>query len=156
MAIKPIIYNIKELRKPCIPVEKREDISQIIQDLKDTLYSLVGKGYALAANQINYNKQITLIRIPLNKEHTKFNEMLLINPKIIEKDRKVIYPESCLSFPGITVNTDRYVFITYTYLDKKLGEHTGMAQDLEAIVIQHEISHLQGRTLFDFKHRSKR
>ena len=153
--IRPIECNLKSLRKPCIPVEKGEDISQIMRDLKDTLYSLVGKGYALAANQLGYNRKIALIRIPLNNEHTKFNEYFIINPKITFKERKILFTEGCLSFPGLSIQTDRYVFITIEYLDEKMEQHTSLAQDLESFILQHEIDHLKGRTILDAKHRNK-
>jgi len=153
--IKPIVYNLKELRKPCIPVEKDENISLIIQDLKDTVYSLVGKCYGMSSNQLGYNKQIALIRIPLNKEHTEFKEYVIINPKILDKERKILFTEGCLSFPGLSIQTDRYVFITFTYLNEKMEECTSVSQDLEGIVIQHEIDHLKGRTILDAKHRNK-
>jgi len=154
--IKPIIYNIKELRKPCLDVLHGEDVSQIMTDLCDTLYPLVGKAYALAANQIGYNKKIALIRIPLNNEHTKFNEYFIINPKIVFKERKILFTEGCLSLPGLSIQTDRYVFITIEYLNEKMELHTSMAQDLESLVLQHEIDHLFGRTLLDRKHRNKK
>ena len=154
--IRPIECNLKSLRKPCIPVEKGEDISQIMRDLKDTLYSLVGKGYALAANQIGYNKKIALIRIPLNNEHTEFNEYFIINPKIVFKERKILFTEGCLSLPGLSIQTDRYVFITISYLDENMEEKIKVAQDLEAIIIQHEIDHLSGRSILDRKHRNNR
>jgi len=153
--IKPIVYNIKELRKPCFPIEKEEDIKLILQDLKNTLYSLVRKGYALAANQINYNKQIALIRLPLNKEHTEFKEYYLINPKILDKQGKIIFPESCLSFPGIIINTLRYRFLIIENTTLKGQLETLILKELEAIICQHEISHLQGRTIFDCKYRNK-
>ena len=156
MAIKPIIYNIKELRIPCLDVSPRENISQIITDLRDTLNSLVGKGYALAANQIGYNKKIALIRIPLNNEHTEFNEYFIINPKIVFKERKILFTEGCLSLPGLSIQTDRYVFITISYLDENMEEKIKVAQDLEAIIIQHEIDHLSGRSILDRKHRNNR
>jgi len=152
----PIVYNIKELNKPCLPIEPKEDIKQILQDLKDTVYSLQGRGYGLSANQIGYQKQISFIRLPLNKEHTEFKEYYLINPKILDKQGKIIFPEGCLSFPGIVVNTMRYrhIIVENTNLEGKL--ETLILKDLEAIICQHEIDHLKGRTLFDAKYRNKR
>jgi peptide deformylase len=155
--IKPIVTNIAELRKPCETVELNEDIKEIIQSLKDTLEAK--KGLGLTANQIGINKCISYIKIPkrINKnKEIQYNELILINAKIIEKDRPIrINNESCLSFPGINVTTKRYVFITVEYLNEKMELQTAMFQDLEAICIAHEIDHQNGITIFDRKWRAK-
>jgi len=148
--IKPIVYNIKELRKPCQDVLPEENVSQIMIDLKDTLYSLVGKGCGLADNQIGYNKKIAFIRLSLNKEHTEFKEYYLINPKILDKKGKIIFPEACLSFPGIIINILRYRFLIIENTTLKGQLETLILKDLEAVIVQHEIDHCHGRTLFVF------
>jgi len=156
--IKTIITNINELRKPCQEVTKNDDYKSIITDLKDTLTTK--KGYALASNQIGIQKRICYCKIPkkinTQTKEVEYNEFVLINPKIIEKDKPVKFvDEGCLSFPGLRITTKRYVFCTVTYLDEKLEQRTAMFQDLESFVIQHECSHLEGRTLFEYKWRAK-
>jgi peptide deformylase len=157
--IKPIITNINELRHPCQEVNKNDNIKEIIQDLKDTLNTFSRKAIGLTANQIGYNKKISYIKIPKsidkNKE-IKYSEYILINAKIIEKDKPIqTKNESCLSFPGIGVITRRYIFITVEYLNEDMKLHTGLMQDLEAICTQHEIDHQNGLTIFDRKWRNK-
>jgi peptide deformylase len=149
----PIVTNIDELRKPCSIVEKREDVRGIIRDLKDTLAAKGGLG--ISANQIGINKRISYIKIPKftdkNKE-LQYNEYILINAKIIEKDRPIqIKNEGCLSFPGVYVTTKRYVFCTVEYYNEKMELQTGMMQDLEAFCASHEIDHQNGLTIFDRK-----
>jgi peptide deformylase len=48
--IKSIVTNIVELRKSCEEVTKKDNIKEIIQNLKDTLEAQ--KGFGLSANQI--------------------------------------------------------------------------------------------------------
>jgi len=157
LQIKPIITNIIELKKPCIPIEKNEDISQIVQELKDTLSTL--KGYALSANQIGYNKRVCYLRIPqYNKESKKIEiqEIVAINPKIIEQSMKIkCHKEGCLSFPGVRVDTARYVFCIVQYEDEKRETHTDIVQDLASFIWQHEIDHLRGFIIFDRKYKRK-
>lgn len=149
---KQIVTNIKELKKPCIAVEKDEDISQILIDLKDSLDWT--KGYALAANQIGYNKKICYIRFP-NETGTD-DDMYMINPKIVSKADKIVFEESCLSFSGIKIKTDRYTDVVVSFsIDSTLEEKVGAFSNLDAIVVQHEIAHLNGQTLFDFKHKAR-
>jgi peptide deformylase len=156
--IREIVSNINLLRQSCQDVTKDDNIKTIIQDLKDTLATR--KGYALAANQIGIQKKICYCKIPKSvntkTKEVEYTEFVLINPKIIEKDRPIKFiDEGCLSFPGLRITTKRYVYCTITYLDEKLEPHTAMFQDLEAIIAQHECEHLLGRTLLDSKWRAK-
>jgi len=154
----PIVTDIKELSKPCAPVEAGEDISRIITELKETLNTSGGLG--LSANQIGYNKQIAYIKIMkgYNKETKKieYNEIVLINPKILEHDRRIkVKGERCLSLPHVSVDTDRWVFITVQNCNEKLEPSVFCSQDMEAICIEHEIDHLNGKTILDRKHKAR-
>jgi len=155
--IRPIVTNINELRKPCELIKKEDNIKEIIQDLKDTLE--VKKCIGLTANQIGINKKISYIKIPkfIDKDKKiQYNEYIIINAKIIEKDRPVrINNESCVSFPGINVITRRYVYITLEYLDENLLPQASAFQDLESLVIQHEVAHQESKTIFCFKWKAK-
>jgi len=151
----PIITNIDELRKPCQEVTKEDNIKEIVQKLKDTLESVGGLG--LTANQIGINKRISYVKIPkfINKE-IQYNEFILINAKIIEKERPIkVNNEGCLSFPEVYVDTLRYVFCTVESLNEKLELQTNLYQDLEALAIQHECDHQNSKTIFDNKWRAK-
>jgi peptide deformylase len=150
---KTIVTNYKELRKPTIPVEKGEDVKSIIQDLKDTLNRVSGLG--LSANQIGEKKSISFVKIPkMVDKKIEFTELVLINPEIVEKSKPIrCNNESCLSFPGIFVDTMRYVFSTVTFLNDRFEEETMLLQDLESFCILHECSHLRGRTIFEDRYR---
>lgn len=152
--IKKIVTDIRELRKPCQKVEKGENVSQIIKELKATLEEK--KALGLTANQIGYAKAISYIKImkPIDpkKKEINYTELVLINPKIIEKANPIkMTSEGCLSFPGVSVQTRRYIFCTVTFLDEKFEERTGLFQDLEAFCVEHEIDHTNGKTIFDAK-----
>jgi peptide deformylase len=151
--IRPIVTNLAELRKPCLSVEKEENIKEIIQALKDTLEAK--KGLGISANQIGINKKISYVKIPKfidKNKNIQYNDYVLINAKIIEHDRPIkVMNEGCLSFSGIYVHTRRYVFITVEYLNEKLEHQVMSYQDMESIAMQHEIDHQEGRTIFDRK-----
>jgi peptide deformylase len=158
--IKPIEVNLKELRKSCELVTEEDDIEQIIMDLKDTL-TIKPSGLGLSANQIGYFKRIAYIRIPteVNKKtkEVTYNEYVIINPVIIEKDKKILVQrEACLSLPGLYIDTDRYVYITVEYLNEQLEPQTATFQDLESFAVQHECDHLNGRTIIEAKHRRRK
>jgi len=148
-----IVQDKEFLEVPCeeTTIENGEEIAnklfRVLTDRND--------GYGLAANQIGIQKQVCVINV---KE-----PIYLINPKIVEASGSLIYYESCLSFPGELVRTKRYASITVeadnyegqlyfdvsTYPDKDRGMNN--IDVTEIVVIQHEISHLQGRTMFDYE-----
>jgi peptide deformylase len=155
---KPKISLVSDrtlLSRPCEVVTKEDDIVGIVKQLKDTLSTL--SGLALTANQIGINKRISYLKIPkFNGKRIEFTEMVVINAKIIESDKPIkVNNEACLSFPGISVATQRFVFITIEYLDINLKPQTGTYQDLDALVLQHEIDHQFGVLLFSRKWRAK-
>jgi len=156
--IKPIVTLITELKKPCLEVEEDENIKSLIQDLKDTLNSV--KGWGISANQIGVNKRVSYIKVPKfmdpKTKEIKYSEYILINAKIIEKDKPVkIENEGCLSFPGVYVHTRRYIFITVVFENEKRQVQTGTMQDYEALATQHEIDHQNGIVIFNRKWRAK-
>jgi len=156
--VRPIVTLITDLKKPCLPVEKNENIKSIIQDLKDTLEKTHGLG--ISANQIGIQKKISYIKVPKSMDQKtkkiEYGEYVLINPKMIEHNKKVVVKqEGCISFPGLKIDTDRWIFITLLNHNEKLEPQTLLLQDLESIVIQHEYSHLIGRTIIDDKHKTK-
>ena len=149
--IQQIVTNLKELRRPCAEVQDGEDISAIVEDLRDTLD--MRKGYGLAANQIGINKKVAYYEL------TK-NAVVLINPRIVEKSKKVSFREGCLSFPGLEIITDRYDEIVIENSariagEMKFGARRFSANGLEAIIIQHEIDHLNGITILNRKHKAR-
>lgn len=149
----PLITNINELRKLCELVKEGEDISQILKDLKETC--IVYNGLGLTANQIGINKRISYLRIPFYNEKSKkmeFKETYLINAKITEKSNPIkVEGEQCLSFPGISVITKRYVFCTVVAEDENGKKITYLMQDLEGLTAQHEIDHQNSLTIIDKK-----
>ena len=154
---KKIITDLRELQKSCQEVNKDDNYKQIIQDLKDTL-NAHPEGWGLSANQIGYNRKISFIKIPKKIDQKtyriEYNEFVLINAEIIEKIGKssLTVGEGCLSFPGVRVNTSRYLAIMIKYLDENLKEQTALYQGNEALAVQHETDHTNGLTIFDRKY----
>lgn len=151
----PIITDINYLRQPCAEITKEDNYKEIMQKLKDTLESVGGLG--ISANQIGIQKRISYIKIPkfTNKNREiEYNEYILINPKIIEHDNPIkVRGEGCLSFPGVYVDTLRYIYCTVEYLDENFKQQTGLMQDIEAFCFAHEIDHTNGIILFDRRYK---
>lgn len=136
---KTIITDITLLKQKSLPVGFWES-KKIIKDLEDTLKN-TKIGIGLTAIQIGIPKQVSIIRLP----NFKLN---LINNKIIEQSDLIRFPESCLSLPGLKIDTRRY---NYVKLDN--GK---LYKGLVAVCIAHEIDHQNGLTILDRKWRKRK
>ena len=117
----------------------------IFGKLEKALKSSKVSGGGLSAVQIGIPIRAGIIRM----EHCDIN---FINPVIEKKKDLFIFKnEGCLSFPNVYVNTERYRSCIVRWLDESGKERKGSFEGLEAVVIQHEIDHLNGVLMFDRK-----
>ncbi|MFO8062371.1 MAG: peptide deformylase [bacterium] len=117
-------------------------IRRVIREMKDTM--ILEEGIGLAANQVGITKRIIIVDFLDKKE-------ALINPRIIEHSaEKEKGMEGCLSFPGLQVNIERHKSLTISYINEDGMEETRELQGLNAIAIQHEIDHLNGKLIIDY------
>ena len=149
MAVKRVLkYGEKTLREPSKEVHKvSKKITDLVQDLLDTMYAQNGVG--LAAPQIGVNLRVFVIDVSTNEE--PLNPIVFINPKIIKKSGAVVSEEGCLSFPEAYSKVKRYKNVMVKALDDKgrpfvLEAHDG---SLLARAIQHEFDHLDGVLFID-------
>jgi len=149
MAIKKVLqYGEKSLREPSKEVHKvSKKITDLVQDLLDTMYAQNGVG--LAAPQIGVNYRVFVIDTSTNKE--PLNPIVFINPKIIKKSGAVISEEGCLSFPQAYTQVKRYKNVMVKALDIHGKAFVLEAKDgsLLARAIQHENDHLDGILFID-------
>ncbi|MBQ8168819.1 peptide deformylase [bacterium] len=149
MAIRRVLkYGEKTLREPSKEVHKvSRKITDLVQDLLDTMYAQNGVG--LAAPQIGVNYRVFVIDVSTGKE--PLNPIVFINPKIIKKSGAVVSNEGCLSFPEAYTDVRRYKNVMVKAIDEKGRPFTLEATDgcLLARAIQHEFDHLNGVLFID-------
>ncbi len=150
MAIREVRKDGDEiLSKKCREVEKIDDkIKELGQDMLDTMYK--NDGIGLAASQVGILKRMIVYDISYIQEDAKKEGHILINPKITSRSKTMIeVEEGCLSFPDVYNNVLRHekVTVEYTNLDGKKKKIS--AKDIEAVVLQHEIDHLDGIVFLD-------
>jgi peptide deformylase len=87
------------------------------------------EGVGLAAPQVGILKRIAVVDI------REGNKIVLINPEIIEEERKAIREEGCLSIPGETGDVIRAEKIKVRSLDRESNEIEFEAEGLEARAI---------------------
>lgn len=82
--------------------------------------------------------------------------VVLINPEITEKSGSCTNREGCLSVPDFTGNVERPEVVKIKYQDITGRLRVFEASGFEAIVLQHEMDHLDGVLFIDRIRNSKR
>lgn len=117
-------------------------------------------GVGLAAPQLNISRRIIAVLLP-NPEDENGNppqeayalKEVMYNPKIVAhsvQDAALADGEGCLSVdrdvPGYVV---RHARVTVDYFDKDGEKHRVKLKGYKAIVVQHEIDHINGIMFYD-------
>ncbi len=133
------------LRTKAKPVDKVTDKHRtLISNMLETMYDAPGIG--LAATQVNVHERILVIDISEEKNEP----IVLINPKLLEKEGDQEFDEGCLSVPGIYETLHRAEKVRVKALNQT-GESFEMdAHGLLAVCIQHEMDHLEGKLFVDY------
>lgn len=138
------------LLEKCKACEKSDKtLKEIASNMQEIMYKYNGIG--LAGPQIGILKQIIVVDIDYDIDNKKetINPIILINPKIIYKSDNIVESnEGCLSCPGVSASVSRHETIKVKYFDLKWKEHTIEANQLLSFCLQHEIDHLEGKTIF--------
>lgn len=142
MAIRNLRYDSDELlrkRSKEIP-EIDNKIRELALDMLDTMYKFDGVG--LAAPQVGILKRIIVIDIGEGPK-------VYINPVIKKATGKQTCEEGCLSFPNMFGNVDRPQSVIVEAFNLEGKKVKVKAKDLEAVVLSHEIDHLDGILFID-------
>lgn len=139
------------LHRKSKPVAKiTAEIKALVQSMIATLQSHKDpEGVGLAAIQVGILKQIFVMQPDQKSKIT-----VCINPKIISikqlkiikksKKNKKLALEGCLSIPKIWGHVDRATQVKLNYLDIDGKTQIKTFEGLEAIIVQHEMDHLEG------------
>lgn len=123
-----------------------KNLTTLAGDMAETMYDAPGIG--LAAPQIG--KSVKLIVVDISKDREEEQEfMVLANPEITEQEGKQVDEEGCLSVPELTANVKRARKITVSYQDLEGNPQILTAEDRFAVVLQHEIDHLNSILFLD-------
>ncbi len=138
---KILRYYHPSLRKKAEKTETGRETDKLIEMMENTLHEEGGVG--LAGPQIGALKRI--IVVDMGERVTAF-----LNPEITEKSEETIQSkEGCLSLKGVWLDVNRSRKIKVKALTQEGEEVEVDAQDLLAVVFQHEIDHLNGKLFID-------
>ncbi len=157
--LKIIKYPERSLLQPSEPVKIQDErinetIKTLINDMGETMFKAPGVG--LAAPQIGINQRIIVYDVLAGldhdpKEKNPVQEFKgLINPEIIKKSGSIISEnEGCLSVPDLTSNVKRFEHVTVRAINIEGKKIEFDAEGIKAIIMQHEIDHLDGILFFE-------
>ncbi len=155
MAVRRLLlFPDRTLSHPSKPVRDfGPALSHLIRDLTDTLNA--GPGVGLAAPQIGVLERGSVIDV--SRRRTRKGETLppshgflvLINPTLVEGRGAQVPREGCLSVPDLLANVRRFEEVTVRTQTPGGGERIVRARGFEALALQHEIDHLDGKLFLD-------
>jgi peptide deformylase len=140
-----LTYPDKTLSQPTTPLDNIDGrVQEMIAGMANAMYAAPGVG--LAAIQVGWDKSVLIYDIAPREESRELH--VLVNPEIITQEGQIISEnEGCLSVPDFRADVKRSEFITVEGHDEEGNPIRLDAEGLLAIVLQHEIDHLNG-TLF--------
>ena len=166
MAILEIsVYPDAVLKKKAEPINHINDtIRQLIHDMADTLYSVQGIG--LAAPQVGVSKQLLIYDMERkdlqeglsDEERLQLrNYNVIINPEIELYDELIVSEnEGCLSVPDFRSDIQRAKKIHLKAIDENEKPIEIETDEFLAVLLQHEVDHLNGILFIDYVSALKR
>ncbi|BBO67437.1 peptide deformylase [Desulfosarcina alkanivorans] len=142
-----LTYPDKFLKKQTAAVENIDGALQTVFDnMAATMYQAPGIG--LAAPQVGIGQSFVIYDIAPREEGHDLQ--VLVNPKIITSEGEIISEnEGCLSVPEFRADVKRAERILVEGVDRDGNPLRFEADGMLAIVIQHELDHLDGTLFID-------
>ena len=152
MAILEILtYPNPVLRQKTKPVEAIDErIQTIIDDMAETMYAAPGTG--LASIQVGIPESIIVYDLTPGDAKSQQQRALsvLINPRIVLAEGTTLSEhEGCLSVPDFRADVRRAAHVRVEALDRDGKPVLIDDAGFHAIVLQHEIDHLNGILFID-------
>jgi peptide deformylase len=140
-----------KLRTVAKPVDQfDEKLNELISNLFETMYEAPGIG--LAATQVDQHIRLLVMDVSEDRNQPR----CLINPELLIVEGEEESDEGCLSVPGFYESVKRAEHIRVRTQNKN-GEFIEFeANGIEAVCIQHEMDHLEGKLFVDYLSTMKR
>ena len=131
-------------------VEFDSKLKKLVSDMFETMYEAPGIG--LAATQVDQHIRLLVMDVSEERNAPK----CLINPEILEAIGEEESDEGCLSVPGFyeSVTRPEHIRVRAHDVDGEIIEFE--SNGIEAVCIQHEMDHLEGKLFVDYLSTLKR
>ena len=133
-ALRAETRRVEEFAKP---------LRELVRDMVDTMYA--HRGIGLAAPQVGVDLQLFVA----SPDQRRGREIILANPVLEHADGRTGVVEGCLSVPHVWERVRRSARVRVRGQDVDGRPIIMDAEGLLAIVLQHEMDHLQGRLFLD-------
>jgi peptide deformylase len=153
-----VVYGDPVLRQRAKDIDKGTDLTQLIQDMYQTMYSAQGIG--LAAPQIGKGIRLFVVDGSALKdddddetggENMEGFKKAFINPVILsEEGTPWEFEEGCLSIPNIREKISRKEKLKIKYFDEQWNLKEEEYDGIKARIIQHEYDHIEGKLFIDY------
>lgn len=135
----------QRLRTVAKPVETFDRaLTGLVDDMLETMYAAQGIG--LAATQVDRHLRVLVMDTSERRDQPR----VYVNPEILSSEGTQVYEEGCLSVPGIYANVERAEMVR---VRARHPDGTSFEQELhglDAVCLQHEMDHLQGKLFVDY------
>ncbi|MCG9712280.1 MULTISPECIES: peptide deformylase [Shewanella] len=134
----------ERLKRKAKPVEDIAAVQGFIDDLIETMYH-TDDGIGLAATQVGSEHAILVIDLSEERDQP----MVVINPEFVERSGEIVGEEGCLSIPGYRAKVTRFEKVKVKALNRQGEAFEIESDDFLAIVLQHEMDHLDGKVFIE-------
>ncbi|MDJ0783740.1 MAG: peptide deformylase [Desulfosarcinaceae bacterium] len=142
---------LETITKPVKEIDGK--LQEVFNNMAETMYAAPGIG--LAATQVGIDQSFLLYDIAPQDETRALN--ILVNPVIVSKEGEILSEnEGCLSVPDYRADVKRAERILVEAYDRDGNPLRFEAEGIHAIVLQHEIDHLNGTLFIEHISRLKR
>lgn len=152
MARLPILeFPDPRLRTRATPVTVFDAaLARLADDMAETMYA--SRGIGLAATQVDVHKRLLVIDVSEHGDAPR----AWVNPEILSREGSEESEEGCLSVPGTYDKIKRAERVRARAQDVR-GEWFELElEGLEAVCLQHEMDHLDGKLFVDYLSSLKR
>ena len=148
-----LIYPEDCLKQVAKPVKVFDDpaLHELVQDMLDTMYDAPGVG--LAAPQVGVSLRVAVTDVDWRSEEAEGtrNHKVWINPEFLWKSEETdMNEEGCLSLPEIYGDVERPNAVRLRWYDLNGKKHEEDFTGFQAVALQHEFDHLDGKVFIDY------
>lgn len=154
------LFGDPVLRKRALKVTDFSEIPRLAENMLETMFE--ARGVGLAAPQVGLSQRLFVWAEYLDSEEdeeegedadlrTRVREThVMVNPVITFREGQQVGTEGCLSIPGLySENVHRDLRVRVEYQDERGEPKVYEAEGYSAVVIQHELDHLDGVLYFE-------
>ncbi|MEM6479141.1 MAG: peptide deformylase [Pseudomonadota bacterium] len=148
MAVRPLVYHpdarLSLVSAPVVSFDTA--LARVVDDLFETMYAAKGRG--LAAVQIGVHARLFVL--DMGWKDGAPTPQVFVNPVYVSMSAETAaFEEACLSIPGLPRRLTRPAQIRLSWQGADGAAHESAFSGAEAVGIQHEIDHLEGRLILD-------